>query len=181
MRTLSTVAALLACLGVAACGGNSHPHRPANVVIMLYSPNGEPLNGGPLGNPGCEDALKGWFRRTDPNGAGTLSEAAFLADAQRQFAAMDLDHRGFVTPETLGRYRAPYLGDLTDGAKHLSVRESTDQPDPVMSADSDLDNKVTRDEFLGQASMNFRGLDHAVQGRLGADVVTEICKARAEE
>jgi len=74
----------------------------------LYSPNGEPLNGGPLGQPSCEEAMKRWFDRVDTNQDGVIDRNEYLADAGRQFAAMDIDKNGVITSDELSRYRATY-------------------------------------------------------------------------
>ena len=105
---------LLALLpALAACSSHLDPDPPApRPTGPLYSPNGEPLSGGPLGNPSCQDALGRWFDRLDSSHAGTIDLAAFLADAKRQFAAMDLNRDGEITPDELARYRVAYMADL---------------------------------------------------------------------
>ena len=54
---------------------------------------------------GRRGALAGWFDRVGSGKAGTIDLAAFLADASRQFAAMDINHDGQLTPDELARYR----------------------------------------------------------------------------
>lgn len=108
---------LLALLTVLAACGSHDDHagghlQPSADIGPLYSPNGEPLSGGPLGHPTCQDALAAWFDRVDAKHAGTIDLAAFLADANRQYAAMDLNHDGEITPDELARYRAAYMAEL---------------------------------------------------------------------
>ncbi len=183
------LAAILLLLVVGGCGSMERltdADRPAPPE-RLFSPNGEPLRGGPLGHPSCRAALSGWFDRTDTNHQGFIDRAAFRADAQRQFAAMDLDHNGEVTPDELARYRAPYEADTSrridaaadDGkGKHRDGgRLAVEQPDPVMLADVDLRNRVTRAQFLAYAEANFTDLDKRRDGRLDKAEITSVCGA----
>ena len=166
--TFSTAAVLLLAAGLSACAGHhgrsKHPVPPQ----LLYSPNGEPLNGGPLGTPPCDAAMAGWFDRIDANHDGRVDREEFLADARAQFARMDVEHYGYLTSEELDRYRAPY-------------RRGTRIPpgggnDPVMSADSDLDFKVTPEEFAAQAAETFKRLA-GPDGTIGRDRLPSLCKA----
>ena len=95
-----------------ACAGHRDRDPPAaRNSGPLYSPNGEPLSGGRLDHPNCQEALAGWFDRVAANHAGTIDLAVFLADASRQFAAMDIDHDGQLTSDELTRYRAAYMDE----------------------------------------------------------------------
>jgi EF hand len=177
------LAASLAVLSLAACGlFGSEPTYVRRGPI--YSPNGEPLSGGPLGAPGCAEAMGRWLARVDGGSGGTIGLDAFLADARRQFAAMDLDHTGVLTPDILARYRAPYLADEA----HAETREperrrrgadehdiTQDRADPVMLADVSLRNRVTRAEFLAYARRNFAALDRNKDGRLDRDELAAAC------
>ena len=147
---------------------------------MIFSPNGEPLSGGALGFPACPAALGGWFDRLDLAHRGALERALFLADAARQFQAMDLDHDGILTPEVLTRYRAAFAIPLgpeprasderkkpARGQPGLSAAESArDVPDPVMAADTRLRLQVSADEFLRHAGLVFDALDADHDGSL---------------
>jgi hypothetical protein len=53
---------------------------------------------------------------------------------------------------------------------------TTDQPDPVMSADSDLDGSVTWDEFRALVAQNFADLDHGHAGAIGKSDVQGFCE-----
>jgi hypothetical protein len=100
---------VLALLGIClvGCGGTPPVRRSGYYPIL--SPNGEPLSGGPLGQPSCREAMGRWFDRVDADHDGTLSRGEFLDDARRQFAVMDLDKDGVITPAELGVYRAPFI------------------------------------------------------------------------
>lgn len=194
-------------LGLAACGGDdgkrdggSEARKPTPRPI--YSPNGEPLNGGPLGQLGCSDALSRWFDRTDTNHDGTLDLGEFLADARRQFAVMDLDHDGMINPAELTAYRAPYappqsveqpqreqrpsLADRMQRSLGLGGRpkesvegggggNAAEQPDPVMSADATLRNRVSLDDFLAYERRQFIELDANRDGRLSKPELLRLC------
>jgi hypothetical protein len=189
-RMRAAVAAL-ALLALAACGlfGGREKEREAKPG-PLYSPNGEPLSGGPLGDLKCEDAMRRWFARVDADHDGSIDAAEFLADARRQFAAMDLDKSGVLTPSVLARYRAPYLAeqpreeppDESDSDREKRRQRDREPPigkdraDPVMIADVNLRNRVTLDDFLASARRNFAALDVNKNGRLSSDEMLATCK-----
>ncbi|PKU25386.1 hypothetical protein CWS72_07290 [Telmatospirillum siberiense] len=95
-------------------GGSRPPGGDQPSLSIQFSPNAEPLSGGLLGRPKCEDALSGWFDRTDINHDGVIDHDEFLADARRQFDRMDIHHAGYVTALDLSEFRAPYEAAPTD-------------------------------------------------------------------
>lgn len=109
-RLRSVAALCLLALALDGCrseGSRPGGDRPASFGIQ-FSPNGEPLSGGPLGHPKCEEALSGWFNRIDANHDGVIDRDEFLADAKLQFDRMDRHHAGYVTALDLSEFRAPY-------------------------------------------------------------------------
>jgi len=189
--------AALECLALGACSffDKEPPKAPPGPI---YSPNGEPLSGGALGDPKCEDVMRRWFAKVDADHDGTIDLGEFLSDARRQFAAMDLEHTGVLTPAVLGQYRAPYLAergrreasnddeddnDDSDKDQRRSRRDSgrgppvgQDRADPVMMADVNLRNRVTLDDFVAYARRNFAVLDSDKNGRLSSDEIVATCK-----
>jgi hypothetical protein len=198
------------------CAGHDEEAAPdpnAPPVTLLYSPNGEPLNGGPLGRPTCNEALSRWFERLAGSADGVITRAVFLADARTQFRRMDIDGNGYLVPEELERFRLPYRQPLPAARHHQDAAETTDnegspshhrhhapgdagageitsdatpvartprarnaaQPDPVMSADTGLDFKVTLDAFLIQSAVTFARLD-AGHGGLTRAGVLGLCQ-----
>jgi len=153
----------------------------------LYSPNGEPLSGGRLGHPSCADALGRWFDRVDANHDGAIDLREFLADAARQFAAMDLDKDGVITPAELSQYRAPFAEAPQvqeeqprrdeRGRELRAPAPAVDRADPVMLADTGLRNRVTRAEFLALANRTFVALDASHDGRLTRDEAARSCRS----
>jgi hypothetical protein len=77
------------------------------------------LSAGGKGAPSCPDALGIWWDKVAGAHGGQLGKDVFLADANSQFDAMDLDHDGFITPSELSEYRAP-IEDPYEDEKILS-------------------------------------------------------------
>jgi Ca2+-binding EF-hand superfamily protein len=154
----------------------------------FYSPNGEVLNGGSLGKPSCPDAMTSWFNRADTDRDGKLTREEFFADARRQFAVMDLDHDGIITPSELDRYRDPFSppqekrptnrNDRSRGNQDRGRNSLTagDTPDPVMAADIRLRNVVEMQDFLFHAEKVFASLDKKRDGALDAREAVAFCK-----
>jgi hypothetical protein len=127
MRIIAVTAVTLFSALLLACGGADKETLAAIAAArLIYSPNGEPLTGGPLGHPSCEEALARWFDRLDVDRRGTIDRDQYLADARRQFTAMDLDKQGAITADQLSRYRAPYdsvsRSETAAGASESSSR-----------------------------------------------------------
>ena len=179
MKTIPLfVTTLAATIAVTACGQMGLGHRPSpdadsrHEPTLLFSPNGEPLTGG---KP-CGDTMTLWFSRMDAGHSGRLERKDFLADAQTQFKRMDLDHDGFITADELSAFRAPFLRPADDGEAETPPRgEAGSGTDPVMSADGNLDFKVTLAEFLKQAGDVFDHLDSDHDGTLSPLEIRGFC------
>ena len=157
---------------------------------MLYSPNGEPLTGGPLGTPSCKDAMTHWFALVDGNHDGVIDQTEFTEDARIQFKRMDRDHDGAIYPSELLSYREPFEVGLSrevavaeedqsssedsDGKKKKQAA-IPDFSDPVMSADANLDFKVTVDEMIAQAQELFKVIDRNHDGKLDKTEILSTC------
>jgi hypothetical protein len=127
-------------LALAACNGDE-AHKPFTIAVT--TPNGEPLPTPPLqgfDSPGCPPILGTWFDRIDTNHDGFVDKAEFMADAEAQFASMDLNHDGIVTPGTLAQYRAGFEGH--GPLKPLNSRAGgSDDGAPVQVAEAKLYGK----------------------------------------
>jgi len=152
---------------------------PGNI---LYSPNGEPLSGGNLGLPDCPKALGGWFDRIDADHDGTIDSNEMVRDARVQFLRMDLDGDGAIYPSELVTFRAPFqvankrqARETEDTSDNKKPRIKADISDPVMSADTNLDFKVTLDEIVAQARDIFASLDRNKDGKLDRQEVLKSC------
>lgn len=200
------VAVLLLVLCCAGCSGRGHRGAEgSDAAGPIYSPNGEVLSGGPLGHPSCEAAMSNWFERVDADHDGSIDLNEFLVDTRRQFAVMDRDKDGYITPDELADYRAPYLypearssaaeaAPSPEGAEEKRGRRSgegsnfaakrgrgddaNDQPDPVMSADVKLRNRVSLADFIAYARQEFAALDLKHDGHLSLREVQNLCQAR---
>jgi len=148
-----------------------HEERPRKEPAIVFSPNGEVLTGGALGKKTCAEAIAGWFARVDSNQDGAVDRAEFLADMRAQFVRMDADVDGFITVDEVQAYRQPYLKGENGDSKRLSL----DGPDPVMSADANLDFRVSLAEFTALAEETFARLDADADGRLTADEAGKAC------
>ena len=182
---LSFVLTLVACETIDKTYDRITGQSPPKLFRTIYSPNGEVLNGGPLGRPTCEVALTGWLNRIDANHDGRISREEFLADGRQQFAIMDIDHDGLITPSELDRYRATYktaddersTGN-TDRRRDPARNSITDssQPDPVMASDVRLRNQVDLQEFLAHADKVFATMDRKRDGFITRDETLTTCK-----
>ena len=134
IKTRVIVTGLVLILTCTACSSHRDDRRSAHIQApnILFSPNGEPLSGGPLGPPKCEAALAGWFNRVDVNHDGVIDRQEYLADAKAQFAKMDLDHDGYVTAAKLSVFRAPY-----EEAGPIPAVAEADNPPPDRPAEAD--------------------------------------------
>jgi hypothetical protein len=157
-------------------GRSAHNHDGGSAAArLIFSPNGEPLSGGPLGHPACGEAMDRWFDRVDANHDGWIDRDEFLADARAQFARMDLDHDGNITSDELATFRAPFTAQPRAGGG----RPPGTDADPVMSADANLDFKVSLAEFLRQADEIYSSLASAHGGGIGREDARRGC-TRAE-
>lgn len=66
-------------------GGPRPPHGR-----LFISPMGEPFRG--------EDPIGAWFAGADANHDGVVTEAEFIADADRVFLLLDREHDGEIDP-----------------------------------------------------------------------------------
>jgi Ca2+-binding EF-hand superfamily protein len=189
-RALLGVGALA--LLLAACGGPREHEGPPPVPV---SPNGEPLLGAQPGTEGCEAAEAAWLAAADMNHDGVVDRTEFMADAQRWFATVDENKDGTITPDELTTLRLRLMPPAQRAAEtrgendrqralarrrgylgaDLGRASATDRPDPVMSADVNLDNRVSHEEFQAQAARTFASLDRNRDGHLSRDEVVATC------
>ncbi len=155
----------------------------------IYSLTGERLNGGPKGQTTCEDAQAKWLQNVDLDKDGGLELDELLTEAKRQFALMDLNHDGFITPDELSLYRAQTGGtqlatEPMEGDKHgvhpLPMHPAGSQPDPVLSADSNLDFQVSLEEYLSQQKDNMAQFNKDKDQSLDAQELNLLCRIREQ-
>lgn len=161
------------------------PCQPKKPQIFL-SPMGEPFRAG--ANDPYPSAL--WFAQADADRDGKLTRAEMLADADRFFARLDTNHDGEIIPtenrvyedqiapeirSQVGREENPmdfpkpaakrskHAVPMPEGAGRWS---SLPIPQPVISADSDMNRGISRAEFRAAADERFTRLDKAGLGHL---------------
>ena len=185
-------------LALASCAGmlDKKPADKTGSTRILYSPTGDPLNGGPLGKPTCAEAMKHWFDRVDTKHDGIITLDEFLNDAKAQFQRMDIDKNGYLVSEEVERFRMTYR-DYAAGEKPSAAVNQDDYHgrehgnngsgengggnviDAVMSADTNLDYKVTPDEFAAYSQKVFKSLDTDHKGTLNqVRVTTAYCGSK---
>ena len=171
----------LAALVLALPGAGAALAQTAAAQQVFISPMGEPFRA-PAGQP-YPSAL--WFAGADANHDEALSRAEFRADALRFFKVLDVNGDGKLTnievdiyeyriaPEIVvassdtsadslksndngdGPSRNTTLSPIKQGAANYSWRND---PEPVRSADTDFNMKITQDEFMAAADRRFAAL-----------------------
>ena len=170
-------------------GGKRKRPDPCAPHPQLYvSAMGQPFRAA-AGGP---DPMGQWIAQADTNGDGRVTLAEFLADADRFHAVLDRNHDGEIDPQEVSAYElevAPEIrlyqrgAPLDTGEKHRKPKDGQadyesalgagrfaqlNVPEPVSSADQDLDRGITRDEFRSTASRRFALLDADHAGALTA-------------
>ena len=170
------LAAALLALPLVGCSSRDEPEDDP-LVHPVLSPNGEPLTGSQLGTRSCLEALEAWQAKWRDR----LDLPSYVADARAQFRAMDLDGDGVLTSAELTELRAQHRIERKENEekrnrRRIAVRATrTQAADPVMSADANLDFRVTQDEFLGYAQRRFRALDTNGNGTLDRAEIASLC------
>jgi len=161
---------------------------------MPVSPNGELLGLPTPDEAAYRRVMLGWFQRADADRDGALDLMELETDAASRFAAYDLNRDGSVTSSELTRVRvaSPYRppperptarlrrrGGPTVSSEQVEATPAEERReqggrdhrvrvafDPVMSADTDADFRVSPSELAAQAGRKFRSHDTDGDGRL---------------
>jgi len=182
-------ASMLATLVGLALTAPAHARKPDVPVPVCTGTITQPLFISPMGEPfrpkpDNSDPEKVWFDAADANHDGRLTLGEMRADADRFFKTLDLNHDGQLLPEEVYAYEqnvAPEVrlyqsrGDADDkrdrpkgekkrpvdygGAIGAGRYAFFNIPNPVASADADINRAVDRSEFLAAAADRFNLLD----------------------
>lgn len=174
--------------------------------------------GQPFRTDGQSDPMKAWFDQADADHDGRLTLAEFTADSDRFFTTLDRDRSGEIDPEEMAIYenqvapeiklyqrgqdRRPRTGKQKREAKAAArqradyeapygagIYASLNIPEPVVSADLDLNRGVSRAELATVATRRFSLLDPAGGGyltygmlpRSPAQKDIDACRAEADK
>ncbi|MCF4165553.1 hypothetical protein L2U69_07860 [Zavarzinia compransoris] len=187
-----TAVAVLSVLAVGGCNRSRLAYSAGPPVAV----SGEPL----LFESGesCSDAQGRWFQRADGNGDGVVDLAEAKLDAARFFASVDADANGFVTPVELTdfrvktyppEYRRAISNPMPPSEPPATTPGGTEIPDPemrrflltpvttdlVMSADADLDFRVSLAEIQTKLTERGAKLDANGDGALSRSEVAAFC------
>ncbi len=181
--SFKTTAPVIVCLtlALAACAGGPPQDRPGEGgrrgpppggsgppggrPSLFISPPGEPFRAA----PGQGEPRTAWLRLVDPDADGVIAADALVADARRYFAVLDRDRDGAIegaevtvyentiVPEILsGGGGPPGAGGGLQGAARFGL---LNDPQPIRSADFNLDYRVTLAEYERKARETFARLD----------------------
>lgn len=162
----------------------SGPAAPAGQLFI--SPMGEPFRAvGEAVYPVGE-----WFSRADTDKDGALSSDEFVLDARAFFAVLDAnkdgeidgfedtDYESKIAPELAAGGLAPGAGSDRRRRDRLEPAGAArfgllPEPQPLRSADANVDFKVTAAEWDQTASRRFAKLDKDANRRLARDELPE--------
>ncbi len=110
--------------------------------------------------------------RGDPNGDGTVSRAAYIAQADARFQQMDTDHDGSVSASEMQSYRQAMRdrriargGDVPPPPPPMDGQHDA-KPGGGPNAMPDFSRTITRQDFTDRAAKRFDRMDTNHDGML---------------
>ena len=128
-----TLSALIALAAAAAAPSGG----PVVVTGYAWAPFISPMGEAFRSHSATDDTLADWFQQADRNHDGELTQGEMVADGDRFFATLDLDHNGQIEPEELVRYEWQLAPEIQVNSKR---RRARGEPAPA---------KADRDPLLG--------------------------------
>jgi hypothetical protein len=140
---------------------------------VFISPSGEPFRP----DASAPDGFETWFARVDTRHDGHIERSEFRADAAQFFKRLDTNGDGAIDGFEVAAYEktmAPELdisgqGFARGGSSAVEVASLLSDPEPVSSADINLNSHITLAEWLDAADRRFDLLDTKHLGYLGHD------------
>jgi hypothetical protein len=160
---------------------------------IFISPMGEPFH-----TEGGVSGAEQWFRDTDANHDQRITPNEMQDDAMRFFATLDVDHNHQIEPDEIERYEsevAPEIrvistygdpalakqdddGNVTDPPYPTRIGAGRfgflDAPEPVVSADFNMDRAISEQEFQTAALRRFKMLDLNEDGVITRDELPKL-------
>jgi Ca2+-binding EF-hand superfamily protein len=130
----------------------AHPWAP------FISPMGEPYRA----HNTSEDTLAAWFQKADRDHDGLLTAQEMVADADRFFAVLDLNHDGEIDPDEINHYEWEVAPEIQVNAR---TRRPPGQPAPpaTLGDDQGEQTRDRRKQRGGEVDTSL-GLHGALQG-----------------
>ena len=121
------------------------PSGPVVVTGFAWAPFISPMGEAFRPHSPTDDTLADWFRQADRNHDGKLTQDEMIADADRFFATLDLDHNGQIDPEELVRYEWQLAPEIQVNSKRKRARG---EPSPAKAGPDDpiADDALGSDE-----------------------------------
>ena len=135
---------------------------------VFIAPSGEPIRP----TPRAPDAFETWFARVDANHDGRIDRAEFRADAEQFFKRLDANGDGVIDGFEIAAYEKSVAPELDIAGQGFARGGSADvvsllsDPEPVSSADLQLNSHISLAEWLAVADSRFDLLDGKHQGYL---------------
>jgi Ca2+-binding EF-hand superfamily protein len=157
--------------------------RPAAPDPVFISPSGEPVRP----TPQAPDAFEAWFARLDARHDGKVDRTEFRADAEQFFKRLDVNGDGVIDGFEIAAYEKTVAPELDIAGQGFArggsenVISLLSDPEPVSSADLQLNAHITLDEWLTVADRRFDLLDVKHQGYLTRDGLRALLPKSARE
>jgi Ca2+-binding EF-hand superfamily protein len=150
---------------------------------VFITPSGEPIRP----TPQAPDAFETWFARLDAQHDGKIDRAEFRADAEQFFKRLDTNRDGVIDGFEISAYEKTVAPELDIAGQGFARGGSADvasllsDPEPVSSADLQLNAHITLAEWLSVADHRFDLLDVRHQGYLTRDGLRALLPKSARE
>lgn len=125
---------------IALAAATAAPSGPLIVTGFAWAPFISPMGEAFRPRSSTDDTLADWFNQADRNHDGLLTQDEMVADAERFFATLDLDHNGQIDPEELVRYEWQLAPEIQVNSKRKRNRgepaEARGSNDPLLDEGS---------------------------------------------